>query len=124
MHLLPRAGAIAALALLAPGPLPAQPTRTYTPDGFEFPLSTPRFTYHFATGSRSGSRFEGTWFAETVEGVPSDQRIDSASVDTKPGQESVFFTLAPTRTPWPPGLYRLEIRADGQLVHQERFVLR
>ncbi|SBO44699.1 hypothetical protein [Cyanobium sp. NIES-981] len=121
---LPRAAAVVALALLAPAPLPAQPTRTYIPDGFAFPLSTPRFTYHFPTGNLSGRRFEGTWFAETVEGVPADQRIDSAAVDTKPGQASVFFTLAPSRTPWPPGLYRLEIRADGRLVHQERFVLR
>jgi len=116
-----------ALALLLTGvglqPLRAQDTRAYTPEGFEFPLSTPALTYHFPRAGLRGSRYRGVWIAETVEGIKGEQVIDSAEIE--PGAlPVVVFTLRKSKGDWPPGLYRLEISADGQLVHRERFLMR
>ena len=58
-----------------------------------------------------------------AEGVRRDYVIDAAEV--KPGTESVVsFSLKKSESAWPAGLYRLEIRADGRLVHTERFMIR
>jgi hypothetical protein len=101
----------------------AEPTRRYTPEGFQFPLSTSSFVYHLPTRGLGARIVLGTWIAETVEGVKADQVIDQAEI--RPAdQPVVYFSLSRGKAPWPPGLYRLEIRADGRLVRSERFVLR
>ena len=52
-----------------------------------------------------------------------EQVIDSAEI--RPGSLAVVIvTLRKSKGDWPPGLYRLEISADGQLVHRERFLMR
>ncbi|KMM17363.1 WavE lipopolysaccharide synthesis family protein [Synechococcus sp. GFB01] len=101
----------------------AEPGRRYTPEGFQFPLSTSSFIYHLPTKGLGARIILGTWIAETVEGVKADQVIDQAEI--RPGElPAVYFSLGRGKNPWPPGLYRLEIRADGRLLRTERFVLR
>lgn len=39
-------------------------------------------------------------------------------------QPVLFFTLGKPKGNWPKGLYRLEVRADGKLVHTAKFVIR
>ena len=69
------------------------------------------------------SRYRGVWIAETVDGINGEPVIASAAIE--PGALPVVnFTLRKSKGDWPPGLYRLEISADGQLVHRERFLMR
>lgn len=113
--------AAALAAPLAPAAL-AQETRTYMPQGFEFNPTTPVLRYHFPRGKVRGTLFRGTWIAETVESLQPDDVIDSAEI--RPGTEPrITFSLSRGREDWPPGQYRLEIRADGVLVHTEKFVV-
>ena len=78
---------------------------------------------HAAVAGLRGSRYRGVWIAETVDGINGEQVIDSAEIE--PGSlPVVIFTLRKSKGDWPPGLYRLEISADGQLVHRERFLMR
>jgi hypothetical protein len=78
---------------------------------------------HAAADGLHGSRYRGVWIAETVYGITGEQVIDSDEIEqgTLP---VVIFTLRKSKGDWPPGLYRLEISADGQLVHRERFLMR
>jgi hypothetical protein len=78
---------------------------------------------HAAVAGLRDSRYRGVWIAETVDGINGEQVIDSAEIE--PGSlPVVIVTLRKSRGDWPPGLYRLEISADGQLVHRERFLMR
>lgn len=100
----------------------AQATRKVTPTGFEFGVATPVFKYHFPREKYKATTFKGTWIAENAEEIRPNFEIDSAEI--KPGaQPVVFFNLKKPKSDWPKGLYRLEIRADGTLVHTERFTI-
>lgn len=98
--------------------------RTVTPEGFEFPTSTPRFVYHYLVPKATTTKvYRGTWIAENAEEIRPNQEI--AAADIPRGKEPVlFFRLSKPKNDWPKGLYRLEIRADGKLVHTVRFVVR
>lgn len=97
--------------------------RSVTPEGFEFAPNTPRFVYHFPVPKATGKVYRGTWIAENAEEIRPNLTI--ASADILRGKEPVlFFRLAKPENDWPKGLYRLEIRADGKLIHTVRFVVR
>lgn len=101
----------------------AQNSRNFTPQGFEFGVTTPIFRYHFPREKHKATVFKGTWIAETVDEVKPDYVIDSAEI--KPGAlPVVVFDLSKPNNDWPRGLYRLEIRADGVLVHTVRFYVK
>jgi hypothetical protein len=101
----------------------AQGERFITPEGFEFATTTPLLKYNYPTKGSKAITFEGKWVAEVAEGVQQNYVIDSAEV--KPGAEPVVsFSLKKNEGAWPSGLYRLEVRADGKLVHTERFMIR
>lgn len=75
---------------------------------------------HAAVAGLRGSRYRGVWIAETVDGNNGEQ-----VAEIEPGSlPVVIFTLRKSKGDWPPGLYPLEISADGQLVHRERFLMR
>jgi hypothetical protein len=97
--------------------------RMVTLDGFEFPRSTPRFVYHFPVAKAAGKVYKGTWIAENAEEIRPNFTIASAEV-ARTKESTVFFRLAKPKDDWPQGLYRLEIRADGKLVHTVRFVVK
>lgn len=100
----------------------AQGTRKFTPEGFELSATTPVLKYHFPRGNHKGSVFKGTWIAENAEEIRPNYEIDSAEV--KPGTQPVlFFNLSKPQGDWPKGQYRLEIRADGVLVHTAKFMI-
>jgi hypothetical protein len=86
-------------------------------------VNTPMLKYHYPREGIKATVFKGTWIAENAEEIRPNFEIDSA--EFKPGNQPVlFFTLGKPKGNWPKGLYRLEIRADGKLVHSERFVIR
>lgn len=100
-----------------------EPKRTVTPEGFEFPTSTPRFVYHFPVPKTAVKVYRGTWIAENADEIRPNFTI--ASADIPRGKVPVlFFRLSKPNSDWPKGLYRLEIRADGKLVQTVRFVVR
>lgn len=100
-----------------------QEKRLVTPEGFEFPPNTPRFVYHFPVAKASAKVYRGTWVAENAEEIRPNFEI--AAADIVRGKDPVlFFRLTKPKDDWPKGLYRLEIRADGKLVHTVRFVVK
>jgi len=102
---------------------PAQEARTFTPEGFEFATTTPVFRYHFPREKHKATVFKGTWIAENADEIRPNYEIDSAEI--KPGAlPVVVFDLSKPKNDWPRGLYRLEIRADGLLVHTVRFFVK
>lgn len=118
-----RLGALAlGLGAWAPA-LQAEEGRRFTPEGFEFPATTPQITFHFPKARAPGRRYRGVWIAETAEEIRPDFRIDAAEIT--PGDLPVLiFSITRPRDDWPRGLYRLEIYADERLAHTERFVIR
>lgn len=99
-----------------------QGTRKFSPEGFEFGTTTPALKYHLPCAKYKGTTFKATWIAENVEEVRPNLEIDAAEV--KPGTQPVlFFDLSKPKGDWPKGQYRLEIRADGVLVHTEKFLI-
>ena len=110
------------LWLSSPDSAQAQSTRYVTPAGFEFATTTSVLKYYYPLKGAKANTYKGTWIAEVAEGVRRDYIIDAAEV--KPGSGAVVsFSLNKSESEWPAGLYRLEIRADGRLVHTERFVI-
>ncbi|WP_309707791.1 hypothetical protein [Armatimonas sp.] len=102
---------------------PQDSKRTLTPEGFEFPTNTPRFVYHYPVPKATAKVYRGTWIAENAEEIRPNLTI--AAADVTPGKERVLnFRLTKPKSDWPQGLYRLEIRADGKLVHTVRFFVR
>ena len=100
-----------------------EPKRTVTPEGFEFPPNTPVFVYHYRVPKVAAKVYRGTWIAENAEEIRPNLEI--ASADATRGKEAVlYFRLTKPQSDWPKGLYRLEIRADGKLIHTVRFVVR
>lgn len=101
----------------------AQGTRKFTPEGFEFGVTTPAFKYHFPREKYKAKVFKGTWIAETVDEIKPNYEIDSAEIE--PGSLPVVaFDLSKPNNDWPRGLYKLEIRADGVLVQTVRFLVK
>ena len=117
--------AFAAAILSLPGWVPAgaQGTRTVIPQGFEYSAETPRIRYHYPRASTKPAVMTGTWIAENVENVKPDFQIDVATVKVT-NEPITNFSLTNSKGKWPPGVYRLEIRSDGQLVHTARFTVR
>jgi hypothetical protein len=103
-------------------PAHAQGTRAVIPQGFEFPASMSGVKYHYPRGSIKSAVMTGTWIAENVEGVKPETRIDVATVKLT-NEPTVNFSLT-NQGKWPLGVYRLEIRSDGQVVHTVRFTVR
>lgn len=103
-------------------PAHAQEKRTVIPQGFEFTVETPRIRYHYPRGSTKPAVMTGTWIAENVENVKPDFQIDVATV--KVTTEPIANFSLTNKGKWPQGVYRLEIRSDGQLVHTARFTVR
>ena len=100
----------------------AQGTRKFTPEGFEFGVTTPALKYHLPRAKYKGTTFKGTWIAENAEEVRPNFEIDTAEV--KPGtQPVIFFNLSKPKGDWPRGQSRLEIGADGVLVKTEKFFI-
>ena len=117
-----------ALAMVGLGPAGwapahAQGTKTVIPQGFEFAPNTPRFRYHYPRGSIKPAVMTGTWIAENVENIKPDYQIDVATIKVT-NEPIANFSLTNSQPKWPPGVYRLEIRSDGQLVHTTRFTVR
>jgi hypothetical protein len=108
--------------LFNPAMAAGQTTRSATPEGFEFHVTTPGLRYHFRRKGLKASLYKGTWIAEKVEGVKPNFVIASAEarISTEP---VVVFSLDKPAKGWPTGTYRLEIRADNRLVHTERFLI-
>jgi hypothetical protein len=104
-------------------PVQAQGKRTVIPQGFEYPADTPRIRYHYPRGSTKPAVMTGTWIAENVENVKPDFQIDVATVKVT-NEPITNFSLTNSKGKWPQGVYRLEIRSDGQLVHTARFTVR
>ena len=100
----------------------AQGTRKVIPQGFEFPDTMSIVRYHFPRGSIKPAVMTGTWFAENVENVKPNMQIDAATL--KLNDEPVAHFSLSNKGKWPSGVYRLEIRGDGQLVHTVRFTVR
>ena len=100
----------------------AQGTRKVIPQGFEFPDTMSTVRYHFPRGSIKPAVMIGTWFAENVENVKPNLEIDAATL--KLTNEPVAHFSLSNKGKWPSGVYRLEIRSDGQLVHTVRFTVR
>jgi hypothetical protein len=117
--------ALTAVILSPAGWLPAQAQgkRTVIPQGFEYPADTPRIRYHYPRGSTKPAVMTGTWIAENVENVKPDFQIDVATVKVT-NEPITNFSLTNSKGKWPQGVYRLEIRSDGQLVHTARFTVR
>jgi hypothetical protein len=104
-------------------PALAQEKRTVIPQGFEYPAETPRIRYHYPRGSTKPAVMTGTWIAENVENVKPDFQIDVATVKVT-NEPITNFSLTNSKGKWPSGVYRPEIRSDGQLVHTARFTVR
>ena len=102
---------------------PAQDKRVLIPQGFEYSAETPRIRYHYPRGSTKPAVMTGTWIAENVENVKPDFQIDVATVKVT-SEPVTNFSLTNSKGKWPAGVYRLEIRSDGQLVHTARFTVR
>jgi hypothetical protein len=100
----------------------AQGTRQFTPEGFELSATTPKLKYHFPRGKHKGTTFKGTWIAENAEEIRPNFEIDSAEIKPE-AQPVLFFNLSKPQGDWPKGQYRLEIRADGVLIHTVKFVI-
>lgn len=97
--------------------------RSFTPEGFAFPPDTPRFVYHFPVTKATAKIYKGTWIAENAEEIRPNFTIASAEI-MRSKEPMVFFRLTKPDNDWPQGLYRLEIRADGKLVHTVRFLVK
>ena len=99
-----------------------QEKRVVTPEGFEFSTNTPRFVYHYPVPKAVAKVYRGTWIAENAEEIRPNHEI--AAADVVLGKEVVlYFRLTKPKNDWPKGLYRLEISADGKLIHTVRFTV-
>ena len=114
---------VTSLALAGWVPAHAQGKKTVIPQGFEISADTPRIRYHYPRGSIKPAVMTGTWIAENVENIKPDFQIDVATVKVTT-EPITNFSLTNSKGKWPPGVYRLEIRSDGQLVHTTRFTIR
>lgn len=97
--------------------------RAFTPEGFEFPPNTPVFIYHYPVPKSTAKVYRGTWIAENAEEIRPNLEIASADA-TRSKEPVLYFRLTKPQSDWPKGLYRLEIRAAGKLVHMVRFVVK
>lgn len=98
--------------------------RRITPEGFEFGAKTRSFKYHFPRKYARGTIYSGTWIAESAEEVRPNFVIYMAEIKPTPETSVLYFSLNNAENDFPPGLYRLEIKADGKLVRTERFFIK
>lgn len=86
-----------------------------------FPPDTPRIYVVFTLADLpTGATLKSVWYAEKVEGLAPNTKLDEGTLRLNPGDREGAFWFTRT-TPWPVGEYRVELYINDALKHTARF---
>lgn len=95
--------------------------RTGTTEKTVFSPTTPQLFVHFTIADvPPNTTLRSVWVAESVQGAPSETRMDEATLTTGRDTAGTFSLSRPTAG-WPVGQYRVELYIGTQLAQTIRF---
>lgn len=103
--------------VLTDDPNTRAPKSTFTAD-------TPKiYVYFDIQGARGGEKIRGVWTCVKSSAAPPNYKIDEATLDVQPPENSGNFSLSKPTKGWPKGDYKVDLYANTTLAQTVTFTV-
>src|SRR6187549_1063402 len=89
------------------------------------PGAAPEIFAMFKTkGAQQGDKIRGVWIAEDIgDAAPANTKINETTVTLERDTDKGQFSISEPKKFWPPGKYRIDIYANGELATKVSFII-